>query len=100
MAIPVYSHGAAASPLLRLDMGHNTNWRRDAAPVAILNEASTLHERIAYCWGLAQQLLDLSEFLHDSQDPSVARVSGLFSNHLTPLANMLDHLGDSTRLSN
>ena len=84
---------------LRLDAGHNTNWNVDAKPVAILNEASTLHERVAYCWGLASALHDLSSFLNESQSFDVARVSGLFFNHLAPLGEMRDRLGSDTRMA-
>lgn len=85
---------------LRLDSRHNDNWNVDAAPVAILNEASTLHERIAYCWDLAYQLQDLSMFLNESENSDVARVSGLFTRQLLPLVEMLNHLGSNTCKTN
>lgn len=81
---------------LRLDAGNNTNWQVDAKPVAILNEASTLHERIAYCWGLANALQDLACFLNESQCSDVSRVAGLFFNQTAPLVEMLSHLGSAT----
>lgn len=97
MATHTSLDGASAPKLLRLDMGHNRNWDLDAGPVAVLNEASTLHERVAYCWGLAQQLVELSAMLSESTDEGVASAASLYYNQLTPLANMLDHLGDCTR---
>lgn len=81
---------------LRLDAGHNANWCVYAKPVAILNEASTLHERVAFCWGLANGLLDLSSFLNEHQSSDVARVSGLFFNQISPLVAMLERLGSDT----
>ena len=81
---------------LRLDAFHNTNWNVYAAPVAILNESSTTHERIAYCWGLANSLHDLSMFLNESSNLDMARISGLFFNQLSPLVDMLERLGSDT----
>jgi hypothetical protein len=85
-----------ASNALRLDAGHNTNWNLNAQPVAILNEASTLHERIAYCWGLSNDLLSLSAFLNEHQSSDVARVSGLFFNQIMLLTDMLHHMGQES----
>ena len=88
-----------ASPTpLRLDEGHNQNWKVDARPVAILNEDSTLHERIAYCWGLAESLNELTVLLNESAASDVARVSGLYYNRLQPLVAMLERLGSDTRI--
>lgn len=78
---------------LRLDAFHNQNWRVDAAAVAILNEASTHHEKIAYCWGLADQLHGLAMFLAVNDNESVRRMSSLFLCHLTPLVCVLERLG-------
>lgn len=81
---------------IRLDAGHNKNWRVGAKPVAILNEASTQHERVAFCWGVANGLLDLCSFLNEHQSSDVARVSGLFFDQLTPLVGMLERVGSDT----
>lgn len=82
--------------MIRLDASHNTNWRIDAGPVAVLNPASTLHDRIAYCWGLAAQLHDLSQFLNESDTPEVRRVSSTFFCQLVPLVAVLERLGSDT----
>ena len=87
-----------STALLRLDESHNTNWKVCAQPVAILNEDSTLHERIAYCWGLAEALNELSVLLNESAASDVARVSGLYYNRLQPLVAMLERLGSDTRI--
>ena len=84
---------------LRLDAGHNTNWQIDAQPVAILNEVSTLHERIAYCWGLANAMHDLACFLSESECSDVRRVSGMFVNQTAPLLSMLENLGSETNMA-
>lgn len=97
MAITTSTEGASAPTSLRLDHGHNQNWQTDAVAVAVLNEASTVHERIAYCWGLAVDLLELSELLADSNDDTVVRVVSRYANHLHPLVAVLTNLGDSTR---
>ena len=85
----------SVSPL-RLDAGHSKYWRCGAKPVAILNEASTEHERIAFCWGVANGLLDLCSFLNEHKSAEVVRVSGLFYDQLTPLVGMLERLGSDT----
>ncbi|CAM3757230.1 hypothetical protein [Polaromonas hydrogenivorans] len=84
---------------LRLDARNNTNWNIDAQPVAILNEASTLHERLAYCWGLARGIEDLSELLCGSKSEDVARTSGFFTNQIAPLVAMLERMAADTRLN-
>lgn len=82
---------------LRLDAGNNTNWNIDAQPVAILNETSTPHERVAYCWGIANSLLNLSELIDEHKSSEVRCVSALFSSQLKPLVEMLEYLGSNTR---
>ena len=84
---------------IRLDAGQNDNWCTDAAPVAVLNLASTLHERIAYCWGMANDLKELSSLLINQDDPAVSRLAALFLNQIKPLVVVLECLGTDTRLS-
>ena len=81
---------------LRLDAWHNNNWTLAAKPVATLNEASTLHERVAYCWGIANDLQDLSILLVNQDSVDISRLASLFLNQVKPLVVMLDHLGSST----
>ena len=81
---------------LRLDAFHNQNWRVDAQPVAVLNEASTTHERIAYCWGQANQISEIAHMLGTSSDADLRRCGGLLHLLSTPLTAMLDHLADTT----
>ena len=86
-----------STALIRLDAGHNSNWSIGAKPVAILNEASTLHERVAYCWGMANDLQDLSFLLVNQNDSDISRLAGLFLNQIKPLVVMLEDLGTITR---
>lgn len=84
-----------AAPL-RLDEGHNTNWKVHAKPVAVLNEEASLHECLAYCWGLAVSLDELSVLLGESSVHYVARTSEQFHSRLQPLVAMLERLGSDT----
>ena len=84
------------SSLIRLDACDNDNWDINSAPVAVLNVESATHDRIAYCWGLANQLQTLSYCLNESSEPGVQRVSGLFLCHVLPLVTMLEKLGSDT----
>lgn len=89
-----------AAPTLGLDSGHSGNWNCDAGPVAILNDASTLHERVAYCWGIANDIQGLAElFTLQRENTDLARVCGVFMNQLRPLVAMLEHMGSSTHRS-
>jgi hypothetical protein len=82
---------------LRLDSGQNGNWNARAAPVAILNDASTLHERLAYLWGLVDQLAGIVNIMtqHNNQDVSCAANSLYW--HIQPMASLLGRMADDTR---
>ena len=84
---------------VRLDAHQNANWTSSATPVAILNTESTLHDRIAYCWGLANQLHILSDILAEHENPEVQQVVALFGCQLMPLQVMLETLGSDTQAS-
>lgn len=84
---------------LRLDAWNTNNWHIDAQPVAILNEASTLHERVAYCHGLASGIQDLAELLYESDSDGVARAAGFFFSQIVPLVTMLERMGSDTYLT-
>ena len=79
-----------------LDTFHVTNWDIKSQPVAVLNEASTLHERVAHCWGMAMDMLDICGLLNESESTDVARVSGLMHGRLTPLVELLHLIGSDT----
>ena len=85
-----------SSVMVRLDAYQNDNWTSSEVPVAILNTESTLHDRIAYCWGLANQLHVLSDFLCDHDNPEIKQVAALFSCQLQPLESLLEKLGSDT----
>ena len=82
---------------VRLDAFQSDNWTSSAIPVAILNPESTLHQRIAYCWGLANQLHALSDVLAQHESPEIQQVAALFGSQLQPLVTMLKKLGSDTQ---
>ncbi len=81
---------------LRLDAFQSDNWSSSTIPVAILNTESTLHQRIAYCWGLANQLHTLSNFLDQHENPEIRQVAQQYVSQLQPLENLLYKLGTDT----
>lgn len=81
---------------VRLDDASNANWFLDAAPVAVLNPDSGLHDRIAYCWGLASRLNEMTQFLGVHGDFELQRVSMLLGCHVSPLVAVLEALAEST----
>ena len=84
---------------VRLDAHQNDNWTSSEIPVAILNTESSLHDRIAYCWGLANQLHVLSDFLGQHESLEIQQIAALFGCQLMPLEVMLQKLGDDTQPS-
>lgn len=86
-------------PLVQLNDGLACNWRSDAGPVAILNPAATLHESIAYCWGLAAHLEAIANLSAASKEEPMRSLHGLLLVHLEPLLAVLENLGSETRLS-
>ena len=97
MAVETTLDCATAQKPVCLDTLHPSNWVK-TGPVAVLNPASTLHERIAFSWGLAQDLLDMTELLMESSDDGISRAASHYFTRLTPLVAMLDSLGDCTCL--
>ncbi|MCB8747646.1 hypothetical protein LHU53_12095 [Rhodoferax sp. U2-2l] len=83
---------------IRLDACCNDNWRGESAPpVAILNPETTLHDRIAYCWGLGAQIEELSMLLLDTPaDSAQSRIGTLLKHNIDPLMAVLHELGCST----
>lgn len=81
---------------LCLDAWSTNNWHFDAQSVAILNEASTLHERVAYCHGLAHGLQKVAELLYENDSEGVASAAGFFYSQITPLVAMLERMGADT----
>lgn len=81
---------------VRLDDASNINWHLDAAPVAVLNPDSSLHDRLAYCWGLASRLNEMTQFLGVHGDFELQRVSSLLVCHVSPLVAVLEVLAEAT----
>lgn len=72
------------------------NWTFAARPIAVLNLDSSIHERVAYCWGLAANLDALAELGASSGDVDVSNFSNLVSSMLVPLLATLGNLGTVT----
>ena len=87
------------SEMVRLDSHQNDNWTSSEIPVAILNTESTLHDRISFCWNLANQLHVLSDLLGQHENREIQEVAALFGCHLIPLEAMLEKVGDDTQTS-
>lgn len=81
---------------IRLDDASNTNWHLNASPVAVLNPDSSLHDRLAYCWGLASRLSEMTNFIGVHGDFELQRVSMLLVCHVSPLVTVLEALAEST----
>ena len=84
--------------LVCLDAPSVGNWRSDVMPVTVLNEASDLHARVAWCWSTAQELVSLADLLSESSNDDTRLTASFFARHLAPLATMLDILGTATSL--
>lgn len=82
--------------LIPLDALVNTNWSLDAAPVAVFNHATTLHDRLAYCWGLASRVNDLTHVLSVHPDSELQRIAMLLECHISPLVAVLDLMAAET----
>ena len=88
-----------SSVLIRLDAYLSANWTSSEIPVAILNIESTLHDRIAYCWGVTNQLHVLSDFLCEHDNTDIRQLAALFGCQLQPLKVVLQQLGNDTQPS-
>lgn len=77
----------------------HTNWNANAQPVAVLNEASGLHDRVAYCYGLAANAKALIDVLETNGDGELSAVCALVSSYIEPMVAVLDVLGSETRNS-
>lgn len=81
----------------RLDAGCNGNWDgTDSTPVAVLNAESTLHDRIAYCYGLSEIIAHLADFCRFDDNADVQRVGVLLHHQIKPLVEVLHVIGSST----
>ncbi len=88
---------SSSSNLVCLDILHTSNRLPDAAPVSVLNPASSLRDRAAFCWGLASQIREISAFISESENVETHRVGALFYNHLSPLVTVLESITDQAR---
>ena len=85
-----------ASTPIALDAFANSNWDINAAPVAVFNHETSLHDRLAYLWGLASRLSDLNYIFSTHGDPELHRVSMLLDCHVSPLLAVLEMMADDS----
>ena len=85
------------SSMVRLDAYQSDNWGCGEIPVAILNNESTLHQQIGYCWGLANQLHVLCDLLAHHENPEIRQIGTLFESQVQPLEAMLQKMGGDTK---
>lgn len=84
---------------LALNAAQGGNWKFKHAPVAVMNEATTHHERIAYCYDLAIRVCTLVDLMQASDDGDLQRFGALLNVFSDPLARLLDRAGgDSYKL--
>jgi len=82
---------------LRLDSGQNCNFVGGGGAVAILNDASALHDRIGYLWGLTDQLSTLVDVFMHHDSEHVKDVATALYWHIKPMAALLEHMADETQ---
>lgn len=61
------------------------------APVAILNEASTQHERIAYCWAIVTNARDIAKLMSPN-DGEAGTLADIFLTELEPVCALLERM--------
>jgi hypothetical protein len=83
------------SNLVRLDGYQADNWSGET-PVAILNSAASLHEQIAYCWGLTNEMRVMADLLCSHEVADIKELAALFGCRLQPLEAVLKKLGSDT----
>ena len=63
-----------------------------APPVAILNQASSLHSRLIYCVTAVDHLSMIAEVCGNHENHEVSSFATVFANQLEPLSQLLKHL--------
>ena len=69
----------------------HANWS-GGVPVAILNEASSMHDRIAYCWAAAAHMKEIAGLLSAIDGDDLSRVGSIFFTELEPLVSLLERM--------
>jgi hypothetical protein len=72
------------------------NWNMSGPAPVIINPEADTHTLIAWCWGEAADLLDLSTGCCTQPNIDAATLAALFCSRMEPLVNMLYHLGNRT----
>ena len=92
------THDDAKKPV-SLDSGRCGNWHVDTKPVAVLNDAASLHERIAYCWGMVNSFRTMVGLLMDHRDETMSELADVLWRESARLEVMLEQLGGETAKS-
>ena len=74
----------------------NSNWRHNVRPAAVLNDAASMHDKAAYCWGVVSSYRQLASLLLQSKDEEVSVLADMFWQDSAPLDTMLELLGAET----
>lgn len=72
------------------------NWLVDESPTLLLNPAASLHKRIAWSWGIAAQVEDLTCLLLSHTEPDLRKLATYVNGQMMMLAQMLELIGDET----
>lgn len=72
------------------------NWNQNAGPVVILNEQSTVHERVAYCYSQIGMLETLLVALANHTDDEVRSLAEMVEHFTYPVFLVLETIGDIT----
>lgn len=75
------------------------NWCPDEAPPLLVNQAATVHAKLAWCWGEMNQIDDLAQVMCTSANEDLARIGNLLVNKAMGLIAMLEHVAIATKPS-
>lgn len=73
------------------------NWDRNAGPVVILNEQSSIHERVSFCWDQLDMVTGLLDTLGNHNDDEIRWLAGMLENLISPVFRVLETVGDMTQ---
>lgn len=87
------AHANSSREPLALDLeSYEVISQVNAQPVAMLNEASSMLERIQYCRSVLGNLEMISTVCKLHETLEVSLLATVFSNHLVPLEKLLDRM--------
>ena len=74
----------------------NSNWRLNVRPAAVLNNATSVHDKVAYCWAAVRSYRQLASLLLHSEDEEVSALADVFWQDSASLETLLELLGAET----